>query len=59
MNGRKIASTGTLNYHLKVLGDLLSKNESGQHALTERGKLASRLLLEFPEEDNALQEKRT
>ncbi|MBN1244105.1 helix-turn-helix transcriptional regulator [Candidatus Bathyarchaeota archaeon] len=45
-----IVSTGLLNYHLKVLGDLLMKNEVGQYMLTEKGKLASRLLLEFPEE---------
>jgi hypothetical protein len=40
--------TGILNYHLKVLGDLIEKNESGQYLLTEKGKLASRLLVEFP-----------
>ncbi len=53
-----IASTGTLNYHLKILGELLTKNGGGQYVLTEKGKLASRLLLEFPEEDNQLREKR-
>ena len=53
-----IVSTGLLNYHLKVLGDLLSKNEDGQYTLTEKGKLASRLLQEFPEQDNQLQLKR-
>ena len=53
-----IVSTGTLNYHLKVLGDLLSKSESGQYILTERGKLATRLLLEFPEESNQLERKK-
>lgn len=53
-----IVSTGLLNYHLKVLGDLLSKNEEGQYTLTEKGKLASRLLQEFPEQDNQLQLKR-
>lgn len=58
MDQLEIISTGTLNYHLKVLGDLLSKSESGQYALTERGKLAYRLLIEFPEEDNALQTKK-
>ena len=42
-------TTGRLNYHLKVLGELLSKNEIGQYSLTEKGKLASKLLLEFPE----------
>jgi len=46
-----IVSTGTLNYHLKVLGDLLTRNEAGQYMLTEKGKLASRILLEFPEEN--------
>ena len=44
-----IVSTGMLNYHLKILGDLLTKNETGQYVLTEKGRLASRLLLEFPE----------
>jgi DNA-binding transcriptional ArsR family regulator len=43
------ARTGTLNYHLKVLGELLSKNESGKYTLTEKGKVASDLMLQFPE----------
>ena len=51
MDTLDIVSTGLLNYHLKVLGDLLSKREDGQYVLTEKGKLASRLLLEFPEEN--------
>lgn len=38
------SSTGTLNYHLKILGDLLEKNEAGQYMLTEKGSVASRLL---------------
>lgn len=49
INTLGIDSTGTLNYHLKVLGELISKNESGLYILTEKGKLASRLLLEFPD----------
>jgi DNA-binding HxlR family transcriptional regulator len=53
-----VASTGTLNYHLKILGDLLSKNEKGQYSLTERGKLASRLLIEYSEKDTVLQTKK-
>ena len=53
-----IVSTGTLNYHLKVLGDLLTKNETGQYLLSEKGKLSSRLLIEFPEPDAELQTKR-
>lgn len=52
-----IVSTGTLNYHLKVLGDLLAKNEQEQYTLTGRGKLAAKLLTEFPEESNS-QERR-
>ena len=42
-------TTGLFNYHLKVLGDLLAKNEEGQYALSDKGKLAARLLMEFPE----------
>ena len=37
MDTLEIVSTGMLNYHLKVLGDLLIKNESGQYTLTEKG----------------------
>jgi len=46
-----IDNTGRMNYHLKVLDDLVMKREDGQYALTEKGKLASRLLLEFPEKN--------
>jgi len=42
-------STGLLNYHLKVLDDLIAKNEVGQYILTEKGKLSLRLLSELPE----------
>ena len=49
MKALGITNTGKMNYHLKVLGSLLAKNEDGQYALTEKGTLASRLLLEFPE----------
>jgi hypothetical protein len=45
-------TTGLLNYHLKVLGDLLAKNEKGEYLLSEKGKLAYRLLQEFPEDNN-------
>jgi DNA-binding transcriptional ArsR family regulator len=51
MAGLEGVSTGLLNYHLKILDDLLSKDEDGKYLLTEKGKLASRLLLEFPEPD--------
>ncbi|MEM2130066.1 MAG: winged helix-turn-helix domain-containing protein [Candidatus Bathyarchaeia archaeon] len=53
-----IASTGLLNYHLKVLGDLLAKNEAGQYSLTERGKLAARFLTEFPDESKQLEKRK-
>jgi DNA-binding transcriptional ArsR family regulator len=43
-------STGTLNYHLKVLGDLLAKNEAGQYMLSEKGKLAYKLITAIPED---------
>ena len=54
----EIGSTGLLNYHLKVLGDLLTKDEAGQYLLSEKGKLASRLLMEFPIENDQIQKKR-
>jgi DNA-binding transcriptional ArsR family regulator len=44
-----VTNTGRLNYHLKVLGDLLSKDESGMYHLSERGRLAANLLTTFPE----------
>jgi len=50
-----IGSTGRLNYHLKVLGDLLAKNEAGQYMLTEKGKLAAQLLTEFKEKKSQSQ----
>jgi DNA-binding transcriptional ArsR family regulator len=58
MDSLRITSTGNLNYHLKVLSDLLEKNEASQYMLNEKGKLASRFLVEFPEQDASLQAKR-
>ena len=49
INSLGMQSTGTLNYHLKILGELISKNELGLYVLTEKGRLASRLLIEFPD----------
>jgi hypothetical protein len=40
--------TGMLNYHLKVLGDLLQKNDLGQYTLSDKGQLAYKVLTEFP-----------
>jgi len=54
MKALEITNTGKINYHLKILDALLSKNETGHYTLTEKGKLASRLLQEFPEENSQL-----
>lgn len=44
----EIPHTGKLNYHLKILGDLISKDEqSGQYGLSEKGKVAVTLLGKF------------
>jgi len=58
MSHLKIVNTGTLNYHLKALDDLIVKGEKGQYLLSERGRLASKLLIEFSEQDGVLQAKK-
>lgn len=45
----QITNTGRLNYHLKALGALVSKDDQGKYSLTERGKLAANMLKTFPE----------
>lgn len=47
-----ITSTGKMNYHLKVLNNLILKREDGQYLLTEKGELSLRLMLAYPEEDS-------
>ena len=47
LNTLEIKSTGKLNYHLKVLNELISKSENGNYLLTDKGKLAVKLLSEF------------
>ena len=45
LNMLDTAHTGKLNYHLKVLGDLIAKDEStSRYSLTQKGELASQLL---------------
>jgi hypothetical protein len=39
----QIASTGRLNYHLKVLDGLISKDAEGKYLLSEKGKAAQRV----------------
>jgi len=48
MNLVEITNTGKLNYHLKILGDLIEKNENGKYHLTDKGQLTSQFLLRFP-----------
>ena len=43
----EIEHTGKLNYHLKLLGDLISKDDSGRYTLTEKGKLAVQVTSKF------------
>lgn len=45
----RITNTGRLNYHLKALENLVSKDDEGKYRLTERGQLAVSLLRTFPE----------
>jgi len=48
LNLTGILHTGSLNYHLKVLGDLLAKDElTGRYSLSEKGKVAVELLGRF------------
>jgi hypothetical protein len=58
MGAADVISTGTLNYHIKVLGDLLVKNESGQYTLSNKGKAAVRLITEFPDVDYSVEDKK-
>ena len=58
MDALKIANTGRLNYHLKILKDVLTKNTDGHYLLTEKGKLVYRLLMEFPGPEKELQTKK-
>ena len=44
-------TTGLLNYHLKQLDGLLTKDADGKYTLTEKGKLAMHLLTEFPKQN--------
>ena len=43
--------TGKLNYHLKVLGDLISKDDASRYMLTEKGEIAAKVLSGFAAEN--------
>ena len=49
MDLAKVTNTGRFNYHLKILGELIEKQADGRYGLTDRGRLAVRLIDEFPE----------
>jgi len=53
MNLLEITNTGKFNYHLKILADLIQKENDGRYSLTERGQLASQLMQKFPEKPKA------
>jgi DNA-binding transcriptional ArsR family regulator len=45
----RVTNTGKLNYHLKALVGLVSKDDQGRYHLTEKGQAAVKLLQTFPE----------
>lgn len=47
LSALSIANTGKLNYHLKMLGNLIDKDDQGRYRLTERGTQAVNLLKGF------------
>jgi hypothetical protein len=59
LDATETGSTGLLNYHLKVLGDLITKNEAGQYLLTDKGQIALSVLLNFPAEANLAQKRKS
>jgi hypothetical protein len=51
MNLVEATNTGKFNYHLKILGDLIEKNQDGKYVLTDKGRLAAEFLQKFPEKE--------
>ncbi len=49
LNITEAANTGKFNYHLKILADLIQKDDAGKYNLTEKGQLALEFLQKFPE----------
>jgi hypothetical protein len=52
----QITNTGRLNYHLKALGNLVTKDDGGRYRLTEQGRQAASQLKTFPGEGAAREE---
>ncbi|MCW4006393.1 MAG: hypothetical protein NWF04_07355 [Candidatus Bathyarchaeota archaeon] len=44
MKQTQAANTGKLNYHLKILADLIEKDQNGKYHLTQKGQNAAQLL---------------
>ena len=51
INAAEVANTGKFNYHLKLLADLIQKDDQGRYTLTEKGMLAAQFLQKFPEKN--------
>lgn len=49
MNFVEVNNTRKFNYHLKILGDLIRKDQNGKYSLTENGQMAALILQKFPE----------
>lgn len=45
----EVSNTGKFNYHLKTLGDLIQKDETGKYCLTEKGRLTVQFIQKFPD----------
>lgn len=52
MNLVEATNTGKFNYHLKILGDLIAKNQNGKYVLTEKGQLTVQFLQKFPQKES-------
>jgi hypothetical protein len=51
INAAEVTNTGKFNYHLKLLADLIQKDDQGKYTLTEKGQLAAQFLQKFPEKN--------
>ena len=54
MKAGQVYSSGQMNYHLTVLGDLLATNDKGQYYLTEKGVFAYTSLNSFQNKKSLL-----
>jgi len=54
MKATTVRSSGKMNYHLKVLDNMLSTNEKGQYSLTEKGIFAYTSLNSFQNKKSLL-----